>query len=48
MKVHARPLMLLAVCVLALAGCDHDGEEAVTGRLGSDHFSAGGMVSTTA
>ena len=45
MKVHARPLMLLAVCVLALAGCDHDGEEAVTGRLGSDHFSAGGMVS---
>jgi hypothetical protein len=46
MRNHALAAMLLAIGTLALAGCEHE-NEAVTGRFGSDRFSAGGMINLT-
>ena len=38
---------LAALGAVALAGCSHVGDDSVSGQLGSDRFSAGGMVHLT-
>ena len=48
MRKNAWAMTRVIVAASVLAGCHIDDGETVSGRLGSDHFSAGGMVNLTA